>query len=720
MKNILLAGNPNSGKTTLFNRLTGLNHRVGNYPGVTVERKVATIQVNGAQTQLVDLPGTYSLIARSRDEAIAFQALTGDKVESTPDCVVIVVDASNLLRSLYLAQSILDLGHPTIIALNMVDLANAQGISTNTSKLSELLNVPVVEIVARSGQGISELKNVITQSLNNPQYPIRRHWRLEDPDENAIQTVSKSLDTEDENKALWILSSIAAAKLEQKTDLTHLSIPDSVLKVAEEELSKIPDNFTQRLIEARYRFSREITDQCIQKTERSESFSDRLDSWLLHPVWGSLIFLSVMAFVFNSIFSWADPLIEFFENIIGTTQGFIKSSIGPGAISDLLADAIVGGVGNVVVFVPQIAFLFFFLAILEDSGYLARAAFMADQVMARIGLHGKAFIPLLSGFACAIPAIMATRTIESPKDRLVTILVTPLTSCSARLPVYTLLIAALFSQYTLFGGWVNLGGVLMLSMYVLSILFTIVVAAILKRTILVSPTPPLVLELPTYRIPQLGNVLRRVLDRCFIFIQDAGSVILACSIILWALLYFPSNIPERVNFDVRSNEIAQIEAEQERAEKLTILNREAQAAQLEDSFAGQMGQTLEPVFAPLGYDWKIVIGLVASFAAREVFVSTLGLVYGADDSEDAQYAPLRARLKLAQNNNTGKPTFTPLVGLSLMLFFLLALQCMSTIAAIKRETNSWQWPLFAFCYTGLLAWSISFIVYQTGLVLGFS
>lgn len=710
---VALAGNPNSGKTTLFNRLTGMRQKVGNYPGVTVERRTAKARF-ATGVDVVDLPGTYSLVAQSKDEAVVFDALTG---EDRPTLTVVVLDASNLDRNLYLATSILELGSPCLIALNMIDFAKEAGREIDAAKLSEALGVPVVPVVASRGEGVDDLTKAIVAALDEPPIAAERQWKLDAADEAIIERVAKGAPSE--ASAVWALASAGTAG---DDDVGH----DDLVKAARKALGEASEGFVARLISARYEVATRIAEDATSRGPApSQTRTDRVDSILLHPVFGIVVFGVVMAIVFQSIFAWASPLMDLIEAGVGASQAFVGGLLPEGAIRDLLVQGVIGGVGNVIVFVPQIAILFLLIALLEDSGYLARAAFISDRLMAKVGLHGRAFVPLMSGFACAVPAIMAARTIESPKDRLVTILVTPLISCSARLPVYVLIIAALFSADAKVFGVISVGGLIMLAMYVLSVVFTIAVAFVLKRTLLESPTPPLVLELPPYRVPNALVVVRGVFDRCKVFIRDAGTVILACSIVLWALLYFPRN-PD-LGFDPASEAIrvrdaikaqmfvartpaarAEVEKRMKRAQK--TLSRRVAEARLGASYGGRIGKTLEPAIEPLGFDWKIGIGLLASFAAREVFVSTMGLVYGIGDDVDEESTTLRSRLAA---------DYSPLAGLALMIFFLLAAQCMSTVAIVKRETRSWKWPLFMIFYMNALAWIASLIVFQGGKLLGY-
>lgn len=693
MTTIALAGNPNSGKTTLFNRLTGLRQRVGNYPGVTVERRVGQASVGDRMLNVVDLPGAYSLIARSRDETIAFDALSLREKSDALDLVVVVIDATNLARNLYFALSVLELGRPAVVALNMMDEVRSAGDTISIEELEAALGVPVVPISARSGEGLTHLVEAIESTLNDPRYGKDLELQLSAEHLTVVDDLAVKVGG-DRTLAMWAIGSYAS--VESNLPIGDEDHPfhgrDDLLPLIPEleAIQQKHPSLAPAIVEARHDKARRIAEKVWGRSSAGRTTpSDRVDAWLLHPVAGTVIFAGVMLLLFQSLFAWADPFMSAIEAAVGAVQDLVRATLPAGAIADLLADGVVGGVGNVVVFIPQIAFLFLFISILEDSGYLARAAYISDRFMARVGLHGRAFVPLLSGFACAVPAIMATRAIENRRDRLVTILVLPLMSCSARLPVYTLMISALFAGGQTVFGLLSVGGLLLMLMYTLSVVTAVVAAFVLKRTILQSPAPPLVLELPPYRLPRPQDVLRRVVERCWAFLRDAGTIILALSIVLWALLYFP-RAPEGATA----------------------------AEQVTQSFAGQIGRAMEPAIQPLGYDWKIGIGLLASFAAREVFVSTMGLVYDVGEDVDEEDLTLRQKLQ-TETYPSGDKVFTPLVGLSLMLFFLLSAQCMSTLAVIRRETRSWRWPVFTFAYMTALAWVVCFVVYQGGRALGF-
>ncbi len=662
---IALAGNPNAGKTTLFNALTGLKQKVANYPGVTVERKEGVWKLGENTARLIDLPGLYSLDVTSIDEEIAHDVLTG-KITNLPkpDVVVAAVDATNIERNLYLVTQLLEYNIPVVIALTMVDLAEKQSLEIDVPKLSELLQIPVVAVKAAQKQGIAELTEKTLKAAKNHQIP-RLPWLTE-------------------NEFIAV---------ENEEDI-HLSLTD--------------DAAANRKIFARYNFISEVYQESVKAVETTErSISDKIDAVLTHKVFGLVILVAILLLVFQTIFSWAELPMNLLESGFGVLGDFVRSAMPEGILTDLLVDGIIAGVGGVLVFLPQILLLFLFITILEDTGYMSRAAFLLDKVMSKFGLHGKAFLPLMSSFACAIPGIMAARTIENPKDRLATILIAPFMSCSARLPVYTLMIATFFAGRTVFG-FLSLGAVLMLAMYSLGIIVAIIVAFILKRTLLKSPPPPFVMELPPYRLPNFRTVFQNMFQRAGLFLKRAGTVILAISILLWALTYFP-----------RSSQPAAV-SNQETTQTATNddASKTSDAEQLQNSYAGKLGHFIEPVIKPLGFDWKIGVALIASFAAREVLVSTLSIIYNVGKDADAESETLKGAIKDAKNDD-GSAVWTPLTALTLMVFFVLAMQCMSTVAIVRRETNSWAWTLFMVGYMTGLAYLAAFITYQGGKMLGF-
>jgi ferrous iron transport protein B len=685
---VALAGNPNVGKTSLFNELTGARHKVGNYAGVTVETREGAVAARWQPARpvtVIDLPGTYSLTPMSEDEAVAFRCLHGDE-GGPPDLVVLVVDAANLARNLYLVMQLCELGRPVVVALNMMDVAAAAGVPVDPTALARALGVPVVPTVARTGDGVAALVDRI----------CRFGQELWDMSEVRARLLARglpaSLSPSSPARARWLLAAQAGGTLE----LTGASAAERAA-LADIDLELARTSAGQLVIDRYAEVDRVLGQIGHGGGERAPAMdrSARIDRVLTHRVWGLLIFVLVMAALFQSIFSWAEPLMGVIEGGIAWLSGQAKELLGPGVFTDLLTEGVIAGVGNVLVFVPQIALLFLFIGLLEDTGYMARAAFLIDRLMARVGLHGKAFVPLLSGYACAIPAILGTRTISSFRDRLVTIMMIPFMSCSARLPVYVLLISALFASDARVGPFSQASLVLLL-MYALSTVSALAVGAIYKRTILRSPTPPLVLELPPYRLPRLRNTLLHVYDRTKDFVRDAGTVILAMTVVLWALLSFPKP-PEPPS-------------EQDPIEFV--------ASPIEYSVGGRVGKAMEPLLTPMGQDFRMGIAILGSFAAREVFVSTLGLVYGIE-ADDENNAPLREALREAKQPD-GRPRYTPLSALALMVFFVYACQCMSTLAVVRRETRSWRWPLLMFTSMTALAYVAAVLVFQVGRLLGYA
>lgn len=691
-KRVAVAGNPNVGKTSLFNRLTGSRHRVGNYSGVTVECREGDLDGRWridddaagevAPLRLLDLPGTYSLSPVSEDEAVALQVLAppSGSSESPPDVVLLVLDASNLARNLYLATQVMELGRPLVIALNMIDVARQAGLPVDPEQLGRELGVPVVGTVARTGEGIEQLVAAARKTLANDETPAPTLVPA-GPDDAALSEVLTTLDALPPAAArTGLLAHTAGAPCAPRCAAALAELSSDTVRTA-----------ASQLVAARYRRVDALLDVlCHRERLHHEApamtASARIDAVLTHRVWGLLAFVAVMGLVFISIFSWADPIMGVIEDGFGWVSDQVGALLGPGLLTALIQEGVIAGVGNVVVFVPQIALLFLFLGLLEDSGYLARAAFLLDRLMARLGLHGRAFIPLLSGYACAIPAIMGTRTISSTRDRLVTILMIPFMSCSARLPIYTLVIGALFVAHEpLVSRGVDQGLVL-LGMYLLSTVSALVMGFIYKRTILVSPRPELVLELPPYRLPRLHDTALMVLDRLRDFLRSAGTVIMACTIVLWALLSFPTA-------DTGAGGEGPV--------------------QVAESYGGRAAQTLEPALSPIGQDWRVGVGIIGSFAAREVLVSTLGLVYGME-AEDDDPAQLREALATQVNPDTGRPQHTWLSGLALMVFFVYACQCMSTLAVVRRETGGWRWPAFMFVSMTTIAYLAALVVFQVG------
>jgi ferrous iron transport protein B len=701
---IVLAGNPNVGKTTLFNALTGSSAKATNYPGVTVEvRTGELILAEGLAATVVDLPGTYSLIARSPEEQIAIATLAGLERITPPDIVVVCVDASQPARSLYLLLQCQELGVRCVVAMTMAD--EAKQATPDREKLAALLGCAVVATNAPQKKGIDELTAAIGKALTTPVPKPQWRWRPSLVLQQRIDEIRAIKITDDtwpqsEAVALW---SLLCCDDEDELVGVPPTIRAAVIK------SPLSQDLDDEPTMARWQWlDREIPKLIASKPDRSST--EKIDAVLLHRGFGFVVFAAVMTLVFLSLFTWASPLMDGIEKIIGFAGEQVRSILGTGIVSDFVVDGLIGGVGTVLVFLPQILLLFLFLGLLEDLGYLARVAYLMDRVMRAMNLHGRAFVPMLSGFACAVPAIMATRTLERRRDRLLTMMVIPLMSCSARLPVYTLVITAMMPGARL------TQGLLMVGLYAFSVVAALVAAWVMSKTIkpLKSKRLPFFVELPPYRMPRWGSVLRGMWSRALSFLSEAGTVILACSIALWALLYFPRELP--AGSRDYAGEIAKAPSEHAKAE----LQSQQSAERMRNSYGGRMGQAIEPAIAPLGFDWRIGVGIIGSFAAREVFVATMGITVGVDRTldEDQQHESLRQTLQDAQTPD-GKKAYTPLVGMSLLLFFALACQCMSTLAVVKRESQSWRWPLFLLCYMTGVAYLVSLAVYQGGKLLGF-
>jgi ferrous iron transport protein B len=688
-----IMGNPNSGKTTLFNALTGLRQKVGNYPGVTVEKKVGVCySQHGRPMKVIDLPGAYSLAARSPDEAVLRDVLLGRRTDTArPDRVVCVFAASNLERNLYLVSQACDLGLPVIVALNMTDLAEEAGIDVNAVELERVIGVPVIPCQASSGKGVLSLRLAMSRAeLPRPAF----EWKIPEKIVPAVNEVIHGLTAREgrdrigaQAEALTLLSDRENFPLVGSSAPSPIAL--DVVNRHEEHWRKEGYDWRGAIVAARYEAIGKVLDRVQRNKPRiGVAMSDRIDAVAVHPVLGWFVLGAVMTGLFLSIFSFAEYPMNWIDSGVAMLGDAVRGQMAPGDLRDLITDGVIAGVGGVIIFLPQILILFFFIGLLESTGYMARAAFIMDRLMSHVGLSGKAFIPLLSSYACAIPGLMATRTIEDRKDRLVTILVAPLMSCSARLPVYILMIAALVpgERVPLF---TKVG--IMLLMYALGTIGAFLFAWLFKRVLLRGETPLMILELPPYRVPSLRAVSMHMFERAFLFLKRAGTVILGISIILWFLTAYPKH----ENPDATA------------------------AAQIEGSFAGSAGKLIEPAIEPLGFDWQIGIGLIASFAAREVFVSAMAVVFSAGDDADETSPTLRQALLDAKWPD-GRQLFTPLVCFTLMVFYVFAMQCISTIVIVRRETNSWTWPLFQIGYMTATAWLASFIVYQAGRALGFS
>ncbi|WP_299047368.1 ferrous iron transport protein B [uncultured Polaribacter sp.] len=693
---VALIGNPNTGKTSLFNQLTGLNQKVGNYPGITVDKKQGVSKLSTTQNALVtDLPGTYSINPTSLDESIVLKTLLHKDVETSPEVILVVADVENLKRNLLLFSQIKDLEIPTVLAINMVDQMVKKGISIDLSILKEELNTEVVLISARKNEGIKELKEAIIRChVAAKASPLCNIDNKIDP--NYFQKL-KEISPNHSMYELWLM-------------VTQNNFPDSISKEEKTKLIEFKKDistlkkYQHKETIYRYQEINKILKKTyiIDKTKASDLRS-KLDKIFTHKIFGYVFFVFLLLLIFQSIFDWASVPMDFIDATFADISTYAKKQLPAGLLSDLITEGIIPGIGGVIIFIPQIAILFLFIAILEETGYMSRVVFLMDKIMRRFGMNGKSVIPLISGTACAIPAIMATRTISSWKERLITILVTPFTTCSARLPVYAILIALVIPSKKIFG-FLNLQGLVLLSLYGLGFATAVLAAYILHKTLKLKTKSFFVVEMPNYKIPSVKNVFLEVLEKTKSFVFEAGKIILALSIVLW---FLASNGPS--SFDnVAQNTIKNVANQNVSKQEL---QQKIASAKLENSYIGILGKTIEPIIKPLGYDWKIGIALITSFAAREVFVGTLATIYsvGADDEDTTT---IKQKMASEINPSTGQKRFNFAVGMSLMVFYAFAMQCMATLAIVKRETKTWKWPLIQLFGMGLLAYISSFITYQ--------
>jgi len=694
---IALAGKPNSGKSSLFNQLTGLNQKIGNFPGVTVDKRTGLCNLDDkTQAEIIDLPGLYSLYPRTLDEKIVAEILADKKNRHYPDAVILVADATNLKNCLLLLTQLIDLKLPTVLALNMMDLAAQSGQSIDIQELASSLDVPVVMINARSGQGVAELKNSLKEKLKPSGKTI---FQL---DQEIKKVVNKIKDR------FHLATDYEAYQFLQQTESLVFLNEEERNYIREEAKANqfFPHKYQGAETVMRYGFIQDLLNKVILKTSDPEwkKFSYRIDKVLTHKVWGYLIFFSVLFLIFQSIFAWAQIPMDFIDQTFTQLSHLMDENLPDGPLFDLISQGLIPGIGGIIIFIPQIAILFACISILEESGYMARVVFLMDKIMRKFGLSGKSVVPLISGLACAIPAIMATRTIDNWKDRLITIFVTPFMSCSARLPVFTILVALIIPEDKVFG-FFNYQGIVLMALYILGFLAAIFSAMALKFFIHTTERSYLIMELPTYRKPRWANVGYTILEKTKAFVFEAGKIILAISIVLWVLAsYGPEESMSRAEQLVLSESASQGWTGQETQDRIA-------AYKLEHSYAGIIGKTIEPVIKPLGYDWKIGIALITSFAAREVFVGTIATIYSLGSSEDQ--LTIKTRLKSEINPDTGGPRYTTAVGLSLLVFYTLAMQCMSTLAIVKRETKGWKWPAIQLAYMTALAYLSAFIIYQS-------
>lgn len=753
VRTVALIGNPNTGKSSLFNALCGMNARVGNYPGVTVEQKVGRLLGSKLSVEVIDLPGTYSLAARSADEAVAVQVLTGTfPNQAKPQIAVVILDAANVERNLYLFSQVVELGVPVLVVLNMWDRVESEGIQVNPDLLSKRLGVPVVCTSANKRKGIEHVRETIEAMLLSPSSAIA-------PERLARAQFPEAFHIEAKNLSEWLTAQNKSSLSFQVDRLLIDTDSEYQRNLCQSGLHAINDRITDarnRMGEAgckvpmfetktRYAWIRQIIEGAVTRREsKAASWSDQVDRWLTHRWIGMFVFVLIMFLVFQSITFFAEWPMQGIEAIQGWISGGVESVLPPGAFRSLLADGVVAGVGGVLMFLPQIAILFFFIAVLEDCGYMARAAFVMDKLMSSVGLSGKSFLPLMSSFACAIPGIMATRTIENRKDRMVTLLVAPLMSCSARMPVYILMVSAFVPATTYAAGWISLQGLVLLGMQSIGAIVAVPVAWFLKKFFFPGETATFLMELHSYKWPSFFVVYQRVWERVLAFVTRAGTLIFCTTILVWAAGYFPS---DHQALDKASTNLANLQAEWDSlAESKASMTTEPDPADsgvldvqdapnpriddlkqsldaetdrvnqlrsglIENSFLGMAGKVIEPTVKPLGWDWKIGVAVIASFPAREVIISTLGTIYSLGAAEDHESQGLQSQMR-GEKWPDGKPVFTLATAMSIMIFFALCAQCSATLMTIRRETNSWRWPIFSFVYMTTLAYIGAWVAFK--------
>ncbi len=710
---VAILGNPNAGKSTLFNRLTGLRQKVGNYAGVTVEKKMGLCALPSGRTlDVVDLPGTYSLRPGSPDEMIVRDVLFGLHEDTpSPDLIVFVLDATKLDRHLYLALQIIEIGRPVVLALNMIDAAEAEGIDIDERELERTLGVPAVSISASKGTGLGSLRRLMDRDVESSTATFRRRPAQV---KRVLENLSARLPRRGLLSDAGRLDLAMALLLDDGEDddlarYAPIDVQDD-LRILRARLDDVWPSWRIDEAAGLYESVEDMLGRFVRRPEESrDAVRDRIDRVLTHKVFGPVFFVLLMGAVFQSVFEWAAPVMDGIDVGIAWLGEFVRGVMPAGPLRSLLVDGIIAGVGATVVFVPQIAVLFLFISVMEDTGYMARAAFIMDRIMGRVGLSGRAFIPLLSSFACAIPGIMASRTIDNRRDRITTIMIAPFMSCSARLPVYALLIGAFVPNVMI--GFITLPGLTLFSMYFLGILAAVGVAAALKRTVLKGGKPLYVMELPPYRVPEWRSVLLTVRNRSWLFLRKAGTVILCVSIVLWFLASYPKSGPEVAEVQSRLDAARLAE----NGILVEALEGELAGVTLKNSLAGRAGRLLEPVIKPLGFDWKIGIALITSFAAREVMVSTMATVHNLGNGDEG-FMTLRDELLTAVDPVTGELAYSPLIAVSLMVFFVLACQCVSTLAVVRRETNSWRWPVFAWVYMTSIGYLGALLAFQVGSV----
>jgi ferrous iron transport protein B len=692
---VALIGNPNTGKTSLFNQLTGLTQKVGNYPGVTVDKKQGTCKLSATQNAVItDLPGTYSINPTSVDESIVLKTLLKKDIKESPDVILVVADVENLKRNLLLFSQIKDLEIPTVLAINMVDQMNRKGISIDLTALKEELNTEVVLISARKNQGIEAVKAAIIKChVAAKATPMCDNKKIDPAYFEELKAINPNYTLYE----LWLM-------------VTQKNFPEEISKQEKEKLlsfnkdvSKLKKYQHKETIYRYQEINKILKNTYLVDKSKAKDLRAKLDKVFTHRIFGYFIFLFVLLLIFQSIFDWSSLPMDLIDTTFAELSDFARSSLPTGVLSDLIVEGIIPGIGGVIIFIPQIAILFLFIAVLEETGYMSRVVFLMDKIMRRFGMNGKSVIPLISGTACAIPAIMATRTISSWKERLITILVVPFTTCSARLPVYAILISLIIPDTKIFGFY-NLQAFTLLMLYALGFGTAILAAYILQKTLKTKSNPFFVVEMPNYKLPSVKNLLFDVLEKTKAFVLGAGKIILALSVVLW---FLASNGPESYK-NAEQNTIEKVANKNLGADEL---QQKIAAVKLENSYIGIMGKSIEPAIRPLGYDWKIGIALITSFAAREVFVGTLATIYSVG-SDDENTATIKEKMRSEIHPTTGKKIFNFPAGMSLLVFYAFAMQCMATLAIVKRETKTWKWPLIQlFGMTGL-AYVCSLIVFQ--------
>ncbi len=693
---IALIGNPNSGKTTLFNSLTGLRQKIGNYPGVTIDRKSGLWKINKEHiAEVIDLPGTYSIYPKQPDERITIETILNTGADTIPDMVIVVCDATSLQRNLLLCTQIIDTGIPVVAALTMTDVTAKDNISIDKNKLTRELGVPIVDVSHTTQKKIQQLAESVIQQWVNKKNNIVFYQ----PQHEVLTALKNKFHLNNEYEALLLasistqLDTVEASQIE----LVHTLIQEKSFSVTK---------FQAEEVLARYKKIQSIINETVQKKDAtlySRQWTKRIDKYLLNPFWGYVAFILIFFLVFQALFNWATYPMEAINYLFAKTSEKLLHILPDTILTRLLAEGVLPGIGGVITFVPQITLLFGFISLLEETGYMSRVSLLTDRVFHKTGMNGKSSVALIGGLACAVPAIMGTRTIENYKERLITILVTPLMSCSARLPVYVLLISLVVPDKEILG-FINLQGLIMLGLYLLGFVMALFVALIIKLFIKTKAVGTYIAELPIYRKPRWSNIAMVMIEKVKMFVWEAGKIIVMISIVLWFLASFgPGDAMQKAEIKARENAVTT---------DTVLINNQVQAARLNSSYAGMLGKWIEPAIAPLGFDWKIGIAIITSFAAREVFVGTMATIYSIGSNDNPDFDDLRNKMRQDINPRTGTALYTPASSLALIMFYVFAMQCMSTLAVVHRETKTWKWPLFQFAYMTAIAWIAAFITYH--------